>query len=288
MAQTERKYGYSFYCRTANGVSGAEITLAEKDGKTGKAGRVGLRFFATGKKAFFSMESHEAHRLARLLMKATQDIEAGKGSKYKMAPHKHTKGEETSTTSVTVEAWARNGKSGVSLLCAKGNDMFNIGIGDDAAFMADMLKEMAVKAAWIEGNYVAESPREMLPLPDDEPYQSPQKENLAKIDARLIEVEELIKKSNADITGFLGYFKAPSLDKFPTENLDKAIAMLRAKLAKTVSKDPELIEIEALMLKTLTDTSAFLTYFKAPSLDKLGADNYGKALTLLRKKAALG
>jgi len=283
----DTKAGYTFYCRSANGVSALEVFLSEKDGSKGKAGRVSLRFGSSGKSLLFSMEPHEAHRLASLLEKAVNDAANNKCQKYKLPPHKSTNGGKESTATVTVESWARNNKSGVSVLYAKGDNMFNIGIGEDAQFMSSLLKDMAIKASWSTSNYIANETRESAPLPEDDYAQGGKSidQKAGNNDKRLTEIKELLKKTKSDLNGFLKFFKTSSLETLQAQDYDRAISMLRKKAEQ--NKDPRVIAIENLMLKTLTKTEDLLTYFKASSLETMSSDDYDRALEILKRKAAL-
>lgn len=262
---------HTIYIRTANGVSGVEILETQKEGKTGKAGRVGLRFFATSKKGFFCLEPSEAYKLACFIEAAVTAVKEGRSDKKKLPPHK-TGGSEGKgpVASVTVEAWSRNGKGGVSLLYAKEDSMFNIALGqpEDSLFVAAFLKKLSVDAAWFEGKYdaMAEGDRvydePMSDLPDSYPpprpggsntgagnnQKNPQqgagnqprnqsqgsggKQGPAVTQQEINALRKLIADSRTDQQALMNYYKVKDLKDMTREQYAEAQKNLIAKINK--------------------------------------------------------
>src|ERR1039457_477185 len=138
---------FSIYSKS----SGLEITPETKvnSGKVQSEGRVQLRFFllkapgANGEKATqikFVCEPWEAHDLAMRMLQVHASTTA---TKEKLI-HKFQQGETEIVTTLTIEKWSRDGKSGLGLAVGRGDSFVSVPIGKDSVsrfvFAADVLK----------------------------------------------------------------------------------------------------------------------------------------------------
>lgn len=125
---------------------------------TERSGRIQLRFFKLTPKTRpdevsqirFICEPDEAFELASLI---AQVANSPVPSKEKLHPHKFSVGEhgtETVTT-VSVEKWERNGKSGYALTVGRGKDFISVPTPvSKFIFAGQFLKFLSTEQCWVE------------------------------------------------------------------------------------------------------------------------------------------
>jgi hypothetical protein len=115
-------------------------------------GRVFLRFFATDQ----SKEQHirtmlepwEAFQLSRLIRQA---VESRDKVELRLAPHKFTRDGEDIVTSVLVEKWVRESRSGYAIKAVRKALSYNIAMSEAHLLWAgEMLRTLATAQAWQE------------------------------------------------------------------------------------------------------------------------------------------
>ena len=137
----------------------ATVKSSEESGQVSeRAGRIQLRFFKLTPKTKpdevtqirFICASDEAFELAlKIGLVAGSSVPC----KEKLSPHKFTSGEQGSetVTTLTVEKWERNGKSGYALTV--GRDKEFISVPTPLAkflFAAEFLKSLSTEQCWVE------------------------------------------------------------------------------------------------------------------------------------------
>jgi len=143
--------------------TGVEIRATVKNSEEGgqvveRAGRVQLRFFKLTPKTKpdevtqirFICAPDEAFELA---LKIGQVAGSGVPCKEKLSPHKFTGGEQAgeTVTTLNVEKWERNGKSGYALTV--GRDKEFISVPTPLAkflFAGEFLKSLSTEQCWVE------------------------------------------------------------------------------------------------------------------------------------------
>jgi len=131
---------------------GVELSEGFKQLQTPGAseGRVVARFFNTSQpkdtQIRYTMEPAEAFRLYLLI----QRIYRSQGpAKEKLPPHKFTKDGKEVMTTVSVEKWARNGKSGYALSVSRGNNSHNVSLSEaDFLYAGEVLRNLSVSSNW--------------------------------------------------------------------------------------------------------------------------------------------
>ena len=115
-------------------------------------GRVFLRFFATDQ----SKEQHirtmlelwEAYQLSRLIQQA---VASGEKVELRLAPHKFTRDGEDIVTSVLVEKWVRESRSGYAIRAMRKGFVYNVAMTETHVLWAgEMLRTLATAQAWQE------------------------------------------------------------------------------------------------------------------------------------------
>jgi hypothetical protein len=158
-SQLKRYRGYEIFSHS----TGIEILEAAKSSEetgqvTERVGRIHLRFFKLTPKTSpdeitqirFVCEPDEAFALGSLI---TQVGNSTVPCKEKLHPHKFSfggQGTETVTT-VSVEKWERNGKSGYALTIGRGKDFISVPVPlSKFLFTAQFLKFISTEQCWIE------------------------------------------------------------------------------------------------------------------------------------------
>ena len=147
------KYIYTLYSQK----SGLDIAgvVKEIEKKNIRTGMVQLRFFllqppAEGKitQIKFNLEPWEAYDLYLRITKVYRD-----GGKEKIT-HKFTIGDTEISTSVTVEKWERNGKSGLGIAAGRDKDFISVPISQDTAsrflYVGEFLKFLSTRQQFVE------------------------------------------------------------------------------------------------------------------------------------------
>jgi hypothetical protein len=115
-------------------------------------GRVFLRFFATDQPKEqhirTMLEPWEAFHLSRLIRQA---VESKEKVELRLAPHKFTRGGEDIVTSVLVEKWVRENRSGYAIKVMRKACSYNIAMSETHLLWAgEMLRTLATAQAWQE------------------------------------------------------------------------------------------------------------------------------------------
>ncbi len=136
---------------------GLEITEGVKHGEGGSdpiraEGRVFLRFFATDQpkeqQIRTMLEPWEAFHLSRMIQQATEGKEK---MELRLAPHKFTRNGEEIVTSVLVEKWIRESRSGYAIRAMRKGLSYNIAMTEThLLWVAEMLRALAIGQAWEE------------------------------------------------------------------------------------------------------------------------------------------
>jgi hypothetical protein len=140
-----KKQKYVIYSKN----TGVEITPGEKrsDGKPAE-GRVILRFFKLEEGAAsirFMVEPWEAFELSRKITGVSRN-----GGKEKLT-HKFDGSEGEVVTTLAVERWERDGKSGCAISVQRNKDTINVP-ADEGRFLfaAEFLRFLATAQSWAE------------------------------------------------------------------------------------------------------------------------------------------
>ena len=111
-------------------------------------GRILLRFFRleSGSKAIrFIVEPAEAFALYSKIHRIAND--GGQES----LNHSFTGPEGVVQTRLTVEGWARNGKSGYALAVQRGEEKINVPVqSEQFLYAAEFLRHLSLQQAWVE------------------------------------------------------------------------------------------------------------------------------------------
>lgn len=135
----------TFYARQA----GVAITPYERrsEGRPTE-GRIVLRFFRleSGSNAIrFIAEPAEAFALYDKMQRIVRD--GGQES----LNHSFTGPNGEIQTRLTVERWARNGKSGYAISVQRGEEQLNVPVqGEQFLFAAEFLRHLSLQQAWVE------------------------------------------------------------------------------------------------------------------------------------------
>ena len=122
------------------------------------SGRVQLRFFKLTPKTKpdeltqirFLCEPDEAYELA---LKIGQVGSAAAPCKEKLNPHKFSAGEQggETVTTLAVERWERNGKSGYALTVGRGKEFISVPVPlAKFLFAGEFLRVLATEQSWVE------------------------------------------------------------------------------------------------------------------------------------------
>ncbi len=153
----------TIYCKTKDRQgqgevsTGLEISEGIKRTESGNdpvraEGRVFLRFFATDQPKEqhirTMLEPCEAFQLSRLIQQA---IEAKEKLELRLAPHKFTRNGEDIITSVVVEKWVKDTRSGYAIKAMRKGLSYNVAMSEAYLLWAgEMLRALATAQAWQE------------------------------------------------------------------------------------------------------------------------------------------
>jgi hypothetical protein len=153
----------TIYCKTKDrqgqgeASSGIEITEGVKrtesaDDPIRAEGRVFLRFFATDQPKEqhirTMLEPWEAFQLSRLIQQA---VESKDKVELRLAPHKFTRNGEEIVTSVLVEKWVKESRSGYAIKAMRKGLSYNIAMSEIHFLWAgEMLRALSTAQAWQE------------------------------------------------------------------------------------------------------------------------------------------
>jgi hypothetical protein len=137
----------------------AAVKTTEEHGLTiERSGRIQLRFFKLTPKTKvdditqirFICEPDEAFGLSLMI---NHVAESSVSCKDKLSPHKFSAGEQSAETitTVSVEKWERDGKSGYALTVGRGKDFISVPV-PRAKFViaAEFLRSLATEQCWVE------------------------------------------------------------------------------------------------------------------------------------------
>jgi len=158
MSETRRQI-FNFYCKV-RGKSGAgeqriglEVTEAEKplqeEYKTAE-GRVCMRFFNTTQakdtQIRYMMEPSEAFEIYVRISRVARAVAA---HQEKLPPHKFTRDGQDTLTSILVEKWVNNGKSGYSISVSRAGKGHSVSLKEaDLLYLGEILKQLSVSASF--------------------------------------------------------------------------------------------------------------------------------------------
>ena len=136
----------------------AAMKTSEENGTvTERSGRIQLRFFKLTPKTNpeevtqirFICEPDEAFDLA---LKINQVANSPVACKEKLNPHKFSSGEHSETiTTLNVEKWERNGKSGCALTVGRGKDFISVPMPSGKfLFAGEFLRALSTEQCWVE------------------------------------------------------------------------------------------------------------------------------------------
>jgi len=150
----------TIYCKTKDrekASSGLEISEGIKrtentNDPVRTEGRVFLRFFATDQPKELQirtmLEPWEAFQLSRLIQQA---VESKEKVELRIAPHKFTRDGEEIVTSVMVEKWVKESRSGYAIKAMRKGLSYNIAMSETHVLWAgEMLRALATSQAWQE------------------------------------------------------------------------------------------------------------------------------------------
>lgn len=153
----------TIYCKTKDRQSlgevssGVEISEGIKRNESANdpvrvEGRVFLRFFATDQPKEqhirTMLEPWEAFQLSRLIQQA---VESKEKVELRLAPHKFTRDGEDIVTSVLVEKWVKESRSGYAIKAMRKGLSYNIAMSETHFLWAgEMLRALATAQAWQE------------------------------------------------------------------------------------------------------------------------------------------
>jgi hypothetical protein len=115
-------------------------------------GRVFLRFFATDQPKEqhirTMLEPWEAFQLSRLIRQA---VEAKEKVELRLAPHKFMRDGKDIVTSVLVEKWVKENRTGYAIKAMRKGLSYNIAMSEThLLWAAEMLRALATEQAWQE------------------------------------------------------------------------------------------------------------------------------------------
>lgn len=140
-----KKQQYLIYAKS----TGLEISPGERRSEGRQAeGRIVLRFFKLEEGATsirFMVEPWEAFDLSRKIENVWRD-----GAREKLT-HKFAGSEGEVVTTVSVEKWERNGKSGWAFAVQRDKDSINVPAEEGRLlFAAEFLRSLATAQCWVE------------------------------------------------------------------------------------------------------------------------------------------
>jgi hypothetical protein len=149
---------YEIFSQSTGLEMSASIKTSEENGSTSeRSGRIHLRFFKLTPKTKpeevtqirFICEPDEAFDLA---LKISQTGSSVVACKEKLNPHKFSTAEHGETvTTVTVEKWERNGKSGYALTVGRGKDFISVPMPlNKFLFAGEFLRVLSTEQCWVE------------------------------------------------------------------------------------------------------------------------------------------
>jgi len=143
--------------------TGVEIREAIKNSEehgqvVERSGRIHIRFFKLTPKTKaddvtqirFICEPDEAFSLAQLILRVANSTVS---CKEKLSPHKFSNGEQgtETVTTLSVEKWERNGKSGYALTVGRGKDFISVPTPlTKFLFAAEFLHTLSTEQCWVE------------------------------------------------------------------------------------------------------------------------------------------
>ena len=143
--------------------TGVEIRAAIKSHDEGgqvteRAGRIQLRFFKLTPKTKpdeitqirFICEPDEAFALSLMI---SQVAASSVPCKEKLNPHKFVIGDQgtETVTTLSVEKWERNGKSGFALIIGRGKDFISVPVPlTKFLYAGEFLKYLSTEQSWVE------------------------------------------------------------------------------------------------------------------------------------------
>jgi hypothetical protein len=115
-------------------------------------GRVFLRFFATDQPKEqhirTMLEPWEAFQLSRLIQQA---VESKEKLELRLAPHKFTRNGEEIVTSVLVEKWVKENRTGYAIKAMRKGQSYNIAMSETHLLWAgELLRTLSTAQAWQE------------------------------------------------------------------------------------------------------------------------------------------
>lgn len=137
----------------------AAIKTNEENGQISeRSGRIHLRFFKLTPKTKpddvtqirFICEPDEAFGLSHVIR---QVADSPVSCKEKLNPHKFFTGEqgEETVTTVSVEKWERNGKSGYALTVGRGKEFISVPVPHaKLLFAGEFLRTLSTEQCWVE------------------------------------------------------------------------------------------------------------------------------------------
>jgi hypothetical protein len=153
----------TIYCKTkdrqgqGDASAGVEISEGVKrnesaDDPVRAEGRIFLRFFATDQpkeqQIRTMLEPWEAFQLSRLIQQA---VEAKAKLELRLAPHKFTRNGEEIVTSVLVEKWVKETRTGYAIKAMRKGLSYNIAMSETHLLWAgEMLRILSTAQAWQE------------------------------------------------------------------------------------------------------------------------------------------
>lgn len=138
------------------------VKSSEEGGQTvERAGRVQLRFFKLTPKTKpdevtqirFICAPDEAFELALKISHVAGSVVP---AKEKLSPHKFNGGEQggETVTTLTVEKWERNGKSGYAFTVGRDKDFISVPVPlAKFLFAGEFLKSLSTEQCWVERKY---------------------------------------------------------------------------------------------------------------------------------------
>lgn len=153
----KRSRCYEIYSQSTGLEISEAVKLHEENGiVTGRSGRVQLRFFKLTPKTRpdevtqirFFCEPDEAFELAE---KITLVFGSPEPVKEKLSPHKFAGESGDTVTTLSVEKWARGGKSGYALTVGRGKDFISVPAPSGKfVFAGEFLRFLATGQCWVE------------------------------------------------------------------------------------------------------------------------------------------
>ena len=171
MAQNiDRRRMDTIYCKkkdsdvaigVAIGESYKNITNTNPGTHAVREGRVRLRFFASNlpkeTQIAFILEPWEAAKMAAAVRKSLLSKEK---VEFKIGPHTFGTGEDETTTTIFVEKWVNNGRSGFAIKAVRKQQMHNVSMDEDHFRWAGLLLQTyTTGSAWQDVQIMAVAER---------------------------------------------------------------------------------------------------------------------------------